>query len=126
MVFMLCEGQTEILSFTEGCLYHEILLNVSCYFSHRTCCLLSHFVVFTFKDLIKRGLVCLFVCLFQVPINLDDESEINQTKLLLNANADYDMEEEEIDEEEEEDEEGDEDENELEFVPDEDEDDDDY
>ncbi|XP_018536857.1 snRNA-activating protein complex subunit 5 [Lates calcarifer] len=65
----------------------------------------------------------------EVHINLDDESEINQTKLLLNAAGDYDMEEEEEedDDEEEEDEEDDEeDDNDLGFVPEEDEDDDDY
>ncbi|GAA6221400.1 snRNA-activating protein complex subunit 5 [Lates japonicus] len=66
----------------------------------------------------------------EVHINLDDESEINQTKLLLNAAGEYDMEEEEEeddDDEEEEDEEDDEeDDNELGFVPEEDEDDDDY
>ncbi|XP_034542000.1 snRNA-activating protein complex subunit 5 [Notolabrus celidotus] len=64
----------------------------------------------------------------EVKINLDDETEINRTKLLLNAAVDYDMEEEEEeddDEEEEEDEEDDEvDDNELEFVPEEDEDED--
>lgn len=62
--------------------------------------------------------------MFQVEVNLDDESEINRTKLLLNAAADYDMEEEEEEEEdEEEDEEGDEDDNELGFLPDEEEED---
>ncbi|XP_020486983.1 snRNA-activating protein complex subunit 5 [Labrus bergylta] len=57
-------------------------------------------------------------------INLDDESEINRTKLLLNAAEDYDMgeEEDEDDEEEEDDEDDIEDDNEL--VPEEDEDDD--
>lgn len=60
--------------------------------------------------------------LFQVHINLDDESEINRTKLLLNAAVDYDMEEEEDEDEDEED--GDEEDNELEFVPEEDEEDD--
>lgn len=65
----------------------------------------------------------------EVHINLDDESEINRTKLLLNAAVDYDMEEEEEEEEEddEEDEEDDEgDENELEFMAEEDEEEDDY
>ncbi|XP_069018750.1 snRNA-activating protein complex subunit 5 [Embiotoca jacksoni] len=63
----------------------------------------------------------------EVHINLDDESEINQTKLLLNAAVDYDMEEEEDDEEDEEDDDDDlEDDNELELVPEEDEDEDDY
>ncbi|XP_038561183.1 snRNA-activating protein complex subunit 5 [Micropterus salmoides] len=58
----------------------------------------------------------------EVHINLDDESEINRTKLLLNAAVDYDMEEEEDEDEDEED--GDEEDNELEFVPEEDEEDD--
>lgn len=65
----------------------------------------------------------------EVHTNLDDESEINQTKLLLNAAVDYDMEEEEDDddEEEEEDEEDDgEVDNELGFMPEEDEEEDDY
>ncbi|XP_022045776.1 snRNA-activating protein complex subunit 5 [Acanthochromis polyacanthus] len=67
----------------------------------------------------------------EVHINLDDESEINRTKLLLNAAVDYDMEEEEEEEEEEEDDEEDEeddegDENELEFMAEEDEEEDDY
>lgn len=68
----------------------------------------------------------------EVHINLDDESEINRTKLLLNAAVDCDMEEEEEEEdEEEEDEEDEDDDNEdddngLEFVPEEDEDDDEY
>lgn len=62
----------------------------------------------------------------EVHINLDDESEINRTKLLLNAAADYDMEEEEEeeDEEEEDEEDDEEDDNELEFVPEEDAEDD--
>ena len=70
--------------------------------------------------------------LLQVHINLDDESEINRTKLLLNAAVDCDMEEEEEEDEEEEDEEdedddeNEEDDNELEFVPEEDEDNDEY
>lgn len=70
--------------------------------------------------------------LLQVHINLDDEGEINRTKLLLNAAVDCDMEEEEEEEdEEEEDEEDEDDDNEdddngLEFVPEEDEDDDEY
>ncbi|XP_073327608.1 snRNA-activating protein complex subunit 5 [Pagrus major] len=66
----------------------------------------------------------------EVHINLDDESEINRTKLLLNAAVDCDMEEEEEDEEEEDEEDDDdddeEDDNELEFVPEEDEDNEDY
>ncbi|KAK5619542.1 hypothetical protein ILYODFUR_002240 [Ilyodon furcidens] len=60
----------------------------------------------------------------KVHVNLDDESEINRTKLLLNSAEDYDMEEEDEDEENEYDE--DEDDNELEFVPEVDEEDDDY
>lgn len=64
--------------------------------------------------------------LFQVFINPDDESEINQTKLLLNAAVDYDMEEEEEDDDEDEDDDDEEDDNQLEFVPEEDEEDDDY
>ncbi|TNN86933.1 hypothetical protein EYF80_002688 [Liparis tanakae] len=60
-----------------------------------------------------------------VHINLDDESEINQTKLLLNAAVDFDMEEED-DEEEDEEEDDEEDDNVLEFVPEEDEEDDNY
>lgn len=59
----------------------------------------------------------------EVHINLDDESKINQTKLLLNAAVDYNMEEEDEDEDEEDDEEDD---NELEFVPEEEEEEDDY
>lgn len=58
----------------------------------------------------------------QACINLDDEREINQTKLLLNAAVDNDMEEDEDEEEEEEEEEDDD--NEL--VPEEEEDEDDY
>ncbi|XP_049431341.1 snRNA-activating protein complex subunit 5 [Epinephelus fuscoguttatus] len=72
-----------------------------------------------------------------VHINLDDESEINRTKLLLNAAVDFDMEEEEEEEEEEDDDEEEEeeeeeddeeeqDDNELGFVPEEDEEEDDY
>lgn len=59
----------------------------------------------------------------EVKENLDDESEINQTKLLLSAPADYDMEEED-DDEEDDDEEDEEDNNELVMVPEEDEEDD--
>nr|XP_033490963.1 snRNA-activating protein complex subunit 5 [Epinephelus lanceolatus] len=69
----------------------------------------------------------------EVHFNLDDESEINRTKLLLNAAVDFDMEEEEEEEEEEDDEEEEEedddeeqDDNELGFVPEEDEEEDDY
>ncbi|KAF3688774.1 snRNA-activating protein complex subunit 5 [Channa argus] len=60
----------------------------------------------------------------EVYVNLDNESELNQTKLLLNSAIDYDMEEEEEDEEEEN--EDDDDDNQLELVPEEDEDDDDF
>lgn len=62
--------------------------------------------------------------LFQVHINLDDEGEINQTKLLLNAAIDLDMEEEDDEEEDEEDDE--EDDIEIGSGPDDDEEDDDY
>ncbi|XP_026220863.1 snRNA-activating protein complex subunit 5 isoform X2 [Anabas testudineus] len=68
----------------------------------------------------------------EVFINPDDESEINQTKLLLNAAVDYDMEEEEEEEDDEEEEEDEdeehdeEDDNQIEFVPEEDEEDDEY
>ncbi|XP_051580243.1 snRNA-activating protein complex subunit 5-like [Myxocyprinus asiaticus] len=55
----------------------------------------------------------------EVEINLDDESEINQTKLALGAPKDYDMEEEE---DEEDDDDADDD---LEMVPDDEEEDDD-
>ncbi|XP_031138467.1 snRNA-activating protein complex subunit 5 [Sander lucioperca] len=61
----------------------------------------------------------------EVHINLDDESEINRTKLLLNAAVDFDMEEEDDDEDEdEEDDEEDDNELEFEFVPEDDEEDD--
>ncbi|XP_044049906.1 snRNA-activating protein complex subunit 5 [Siniperca chuatsi] len=62
----------------------------------------------------------------EVHVNLDDESEINRTKLLLNAAVDYDMEdeEEEEDDEDEDEEDDEEDDNEHEFVPEEDEEDD--
>ncbi|XP_029909178.1 snRNA-activating protein complex subunit 5 [Myripristis murdjan] len=64
----------------------------------------------------------------EVHVSVDDESEINQTKLLLSAPADYDMEEEEEDEDEEEEEEDEEDDDQLDLVPegDEEEDEDDY
>ncbi|KAI3371269.1 hypothetical protein L3Q82_023891, partial [Scortum barcoo] len=67
----------------------------------------------------------------EVHINLDDESEINRTKLLLNAAVDYDMEEEEEeeeedDEDEDEEEDNEEDDNELGFVPEDDEEEDNY
>lgn len=71
----------------------------------------------------------MYLCyLFQVNVNLDDESEINRTKLLLNSAVDYDMEEEEEEEDDEEnEEEEEEDDNELEFVPEEEyEEEDDY
>ncbi|XP_041852675.1 snRNA-activating protein complex subunit 5 [Melanotaenia boesemani] len=60
----------------------------------------------------------------EVPVNLDDESEINRTKLRLNSAVDYEMEEEEEDEDDEDDEE--ENGDELGFVPEEDEEEDDY
>ncbi|KAM4618863.1 snRNA-activating protein complex subunit 5 [Polymixia lowei] len=54
----------------------------------------------------------------EVHVNLDDESKLNQTKLLLNAPVDYDMEEEEEDEDDDDDEDDDEDDdNDLEFAP---------
>ncbi|XP_052337052.1 snRNA-activating protein complex subunit 5 [Oncorhynchus keta] len=63
----------------------------------------------------------------EVPLNLDDEAVINQTKLLLSGPVDYHIEEEEEEEdEEEEDDDEDDDNNELEAVPEEDEEDDDY
>lgn len=62
----------------------------------------------------------------EVHLNLDDESEINRTKLLLNSAEDYDMEEEEEDEDEEENEYDEDDDNELEYVPEADEDEGDY
>lgn len=54
----------------------------------------------------------------QVSVNPDDEREINQTKLLLNAAVENDMEEEEDEEEE--------DEDDSELVPEEEEYEDDY
>ncbi|XP_029512243.1 snRNA-activating protein complex subunit 5 [Oncorhynchus nerka] len=62
----------------------------------------------------------------EVPLNLDDEAVINQTKLLLSGPVDYHIEEEEEEEEDEEEEDEDDDNNELEAVPEEDEEDDDY
>ncbi|CDQ91120.1 unnamed protein product [Oncorhynchus mykiss] len=64
----------------------------------------------------------------EVPLNLDDEAVINQTKLLLSGPVDYHIEEEEEEEEDEEedDEDDDDNNNELEAVPEEDEEDDDY
>ena len=75
----------------------------------------------------KVRCVYYFFITSQVHINLDDESEINRTKLLLNTAVDCDMEQEEEEEEDDEDDEGDdeEDDNELEFMP-EDEEEDDY
>ncbi|KAK7152084.1 hypothetical protein R3I94_008426 [Phoxinus phoxinus] len=59
----------------------------------------------------------------EVEVNLDDETEINQTKLVLGAQTDYDMEEED-EEEEDDDDDADDD---LEMVlEDEEEDNDDY
>lgn len=63
----------------------------------------------------------------EVHINLDDESEINRTKLLLNAAVDFDMEQEEEEEEDEDDDDIEDEEergSELEFVPEDDEEDD--
>ncbi|CAF98357.1 unnamed protein product [Tetraodon nigroviridis] len=62
----------------------------------------------------------------EVPLqmNIDDESEINQTKLLLHAAVDGDMDDDD-EEEEEEDDKDDEDDNDLELMQ-EDEDEDDY
>lgn len=57
----------------------------------------------------------------QAEVNLDNESEINQTKLILGAPTDYEMEEEEEDEDDDDDEEDD-----LDMVLEEEEDDDDY
>ncbi|XP_014854312.1 PREDICTED: snRNA-activating protein complex subunit 5 [Poecilia mexicana] len=63
----------------------------------------------------------------EVQINLDDETEINRTKLLLNSAEDYDMEEEDEDDDDEENEYDEEDDdNEFEFVPEAVEEDDDY
>ncbi|XP_021451202.2 snRNA-activating protein complex subunit 5 [Oncorhynchus mykiss] len=62
----------------------------------------------------------------EVPLNLDDEAVINQTKLLLSGPVDYHIEEEEEEEEDEEEEDDDDNNNELEAVPEEDEEDDDY
>lgn len=58
-------------------------------------------------------------------MNIDDESEINQTKLLLNSAVAGEMDEEEEDEEEEDDDKDNEDNDELEWMQ-EDEDEDDY
>ncbi|XP_056138237.1 snRNA-activating protein complex subunit 5 [Lampris incognitus] len=66
----------------------------------------------------------------EIYINLDDESEINQTKLLLSAPVDNNMEEEDDDDDDDEDdednEEDEEDDYDLDVVPNEDEEDDDY
>ncbi|KAM6960801.1 snRNA-activating protein complex subunit 5 [Aplochiton taeniatus] len=59
--------------------------------------------------------------MLEVKENLDDEIEINQTKLLLSAPVNYDMEEDDDDEEEDDDEEDEEDNNELGIVLEEDE-----
>ncbi|KAK3549214.1 hypothetical protein QTP70_034210 [Hemibagrus guttatus] len=56
----------------------------------------------------------------EVEVNLDNESEINQTKLILGAPTDYEMEEEEEDEDD------DDEEDDLDMVLEEEEDDDDY
>ncbi|KAJ8417222.1 hypothetical protein AAFF_G00284490 [Aldrovandia affinis] len=57
----------------------------------------------------------------QVPVQLDNESEINQTKLQLSTVVEHDMEEEE--EEDEEEEEGEEEDHEFEMMEEEEEDD---
>lgn len=57
----------------------------------------------------------------QAEVNLDNESEINQTKLILGAPTDYEMEEEEEEEDDDDDEEDD-----LDMVLEEEDDDDDY
>lgn len=58
-------------------------------------------------------------------MNIDDESEINQTKLLLNSAADGEMDDEEEEEEDDDDEKDDEGNDEIEWMQ-EDEDEDDY
>ncbi|XP_052387557.1 snRNA-activating protein complex subunit 5 [Carassius gibelio] len=60
----------------------------------------------------------------EVEVNLDDETEINQTKLILGAQTDYDMEEEE--EEEEDDDEDEDADGDLDMVLEDEEDDNDY
>lgn len=57
-------------------------------------------------------------------VNLDDETEINQTKLVLGAQTDYDMEEE--DEEEEDEEDDDDADGDLDMVLEDEDEDDDY
>ncbi|GAA6101825.1 snRNA-activating protein complex subunit 5 [Tachysurus ichikawai] len=57
----------------------------------------------------------------EAEVNLDNESEINQTKLILGAPTDYEMEEEEEEEDDDDDEEDD-----LDMVLEEEDDDDDY
>ncbi|KAB5574898.1 hypothetical protein PHYPO_G00214410 [Pangasianodon hypophthalmus] len=57
----------------------------------------------------------------EAEVNPDNESEINQTKLILGAPTDYEMEEEEEEEDDDDDEEDD-----LDMVLEEEEDDDDY
>ncbi len=56
-------------------------------------------------------------------VNLDDETEINQTKLVLSAQTDYDMEEEDEEEDDDEDDDADVD---LDMVLEDEEDEDDY
>lgn len=58
----------------------------------------------------------------EVKVNLDDETEINQTKLVLGAQTDYDMEEDE----EEDDDEDDDADDDLDMVLEDEEDEDDY
>lgn len=57
-------------------------------------------------------------------VNLDDETEINQTKLVLGSQTDYDMEEE--DEEEEDEEDDDDADDDLDMVLEDEDEDDDY
>ncbi len=64
----------------------------------------------------------LMFCCAQVEVNLDDETEINQTKLVLGAQTDYDMEEDE----EEDDDEDDDADDDLDMVLEDEEDEDDY
>ncbi|KAF7664527.1 hypothetical protein LDENG_00174590 [Lucifuga dentata] len=59
-------------------------------------------------------------------VDLDDESEINQTKLLLSAPIDYEMDEEEEDDLEDDEEGDEEDDNDFDLMPGEDEEEDDY
>lgn len=73
-------------------------------------------------DLTKNDIVDLCFVYAQLEINLDDETEINQTKLALGAPTDYDMEEEE----EEEDDDDDDADDDLDMVLEDEEEDDNY